>query len=193
MGGSNLFADALIHQHVGIYGHAEIFPDPPLPAADLQAKLTAFTKALDAQAQGGSQTTAAKDQARSALIAALRELALYVQTVIQKNPAFGLAELLLSGFDAVSNNRAQTQLGAPTITGIDNTGESRLTLRVTAGPNVRMFAVEKRADGETAYSPAGLFGSTRGMEVTGLTPGVLYTFRVRALGGSTGKVIGAIQ
>lgn len=171
----------------GIYGNATIYPAPPEPKTVLDAKLDAFTTALGAQAQGGSQSTAAKDQARDELITVLRSLALYVQTVIQGNEAYGLAELLLSGFEAVSNNRAQSPLDKPSIVGIDNSGEGRLTLRVKAVPNARMYEVEKMAEGDTDFSSAGLFTSTRGMTVTGLTPGKKYTFRVRALGGSTGQ------
>lgn len=49
-----------------------------------------------------------------------------------------------------------------------------------------MYEVQKKADADSDFSAAGMFASTRGMEVTGLTPGTRYTFRVQALGGSTG-------
>lgn len=170
----------------GLYANPQIYGTPPVSKADLAAALKVFTDAIGALAQGGSQSTAAKDQARGALVLLLRQLALYVQQIIQDNAAYGLAELLLSGFDAVSTNRAQTPLAVPSITSIDNTGEGSLTLRVKASPNARMYEVQKKADGDADFSPAGMFASTRGMEVTGLTPGARYTFRVRALGGSTG-------
>lgn len=34
--------------------------------------------------------------------------------------------------------------------------------------------------------PTQLFTSSRGMKITSLTPGGMYTFQVRAVGGSTG-------
>ena len=42
-------------------------------------------------------------------------------------------------------------------------------------------------DGTGAWQSAGIYNSTRDMIVHGLTPGALYTFQVRALGGSTGQ------
>ncbi|MDQ2924559.1 MAG: hypothetical protein M3R43_03240 [Acidobacteriota bacterium] len=92
----------------GLYANAQIYATPPVAKTVLQASLKAFTDAIGALAQGGTQSTAAKDQARAALVVVLRQLALYVQEIIQDNAAYGLAELLLSGFDAVSSNRTQT-------------------------------------------------------------------------------------
>jgi hypothetical protein len=155
--------------------------------AALTTALTDFRNALAAQASGGVQGTAAKDQARADLTAVLRPLALYVQTVIQGDDAYGLAELLLSGFDAVSTNRAQTPLVAPAILELINSGEGSMTLRVKPSPNARMYEAQKKLDTATTWESAGMFASTRGMIVTGLTPGAPYTFRVRALGGSTGQ------
>jgi hypothetical protein len=180
-------AGAVLHPTKGIYGNPTIYPAPPVAKADLQTALTNFTLAIAAQAQGGPQSTAAKDQAREVLIELLRKLASYVQQVIQDHDAYGLAELLLSGFEAVSNNRTQTPLETPTILELVNSGEGRLTLRVKAVPNTRMYDLQKKATTDADYVGAGLFGSTRGMEATGLLPGMMYTFRVRALGGSTGQ------
>lgn len=178
---------AVLDPTKGLYANATIYPSPPVTEAVLRGKLTAFTDAIGKQAQGGTQATAEKDQAAADLIDSLRRLAGYVQTTIQDNPAYGLAELLLSGFEAVSSNRTQSPLDTPAINGIENTGAGRLTFRVGAVRNSRMYVVEKKADGDADFSPAGMFTSTRGMEVTGLTPGVNYTFRVKALGGSTGE------
>ena len=179
-------AGAVLDSKKGLYANPTIYATPPVTQADLQAALDAFNKAIGALAQGGTQSTAARDQARAALITLLRQLALYVQTTIQDNPAYGLAELLLSGFDAVSTNRAQAPLGPPAIFRIENTGDGQLTLRLTAVANAKMYEVQKKVATDADFVPGGLFASTRGMDVTGLTPGVLYTFRVRALGGSTG-------
>lgn len=180
-------AGAVLDPDKGLYANATIYPAPPVTQGDLTSKLTAFTQASAAQAQGGTQSTAAKDQARAALIDALRQLALYVQTVIQANNAYGLAELLLSGFDAVSTNRAQTPLDKPTVLGVDNSGEGRLALRVKPVANAKMYEAQKKVDGAADWTSGGLFASTRGMEMGDLTPGANYTVRVRAMGGSTGQ------
>lgn len=185
------------HVLTSLYGNP-VYPAPPVPTADLQAALTAFTDAIAAQGQGGTQATAAKEQAREALILPLRRLALYVQSTIQGNPAYGLAELLGSGFDAVSTNRAQHPLATPAILRIDNAGTGALTLRVGRVDNARMYEVESQTIPSPAmvaaglkadpgpWTSSGMFSSTRGMTVTGLMSGAMYNFRLRAVGGSTG-------
>ena len=116
----------------------------------------------------------------------MRLLAFYVQQVIDGNPAYGLAELLLGGFEAVSINRSQQPLDQPSITSIDNAGVGLLALHVTAIRNTGAYELQDKANDDAAFRTFGLFRSTRGMQATGLTPGVNYTFQVRAVGGSTG-------
>ncbi len=169
-----------------LYGNPT-FPDPPVTQVNLQAGLTAFTDALAAQSQGGTQATAAKEQTRLAFIGLLRQLALFVGTVLLAQPGYGLAELLSSGFDAVSTNRELQPLDPPSIVGIDNSGEGPLTLRIGPVANARQYEVQFQAAGATDWTSAGMYNSTRGMTVHDLTPGTMYTFRVRALGGSTGQ------
>ena len=169
----------------GLYAQTTIYSHPPFPIDVLQGKLTAFTDAIAAQAQGGTAATAAKNAACTDLIGSLRLLALYVQQVIDGNPDYGLAELLLSGFEAVSSSRAQQPLDQPTITGIDNDGAGLLGVHVRAVRNAGAYELQGKADGDAAFRTFGLFRSTRGMQATGLTPGVNYTFQVRAVGGST--------
>ena len=98
------FANASDHEVEETAGHVSasfysnpIYPDPPVSSAALQAAVQAFTYAIALQEKGGPPATAAKNQARDALVALLRQNALYVQTTIQANPAYGLAELLSSG------------------------------------------------------------------------------------------------
>jgi len=43
-----------------------------------------------------------------------------------------------------------------------------------------------RADGGKTWQPTGVFLQARRIVIEGLTPGTTYTFRFRALGGSTG-------
>ena len=131
--------------------------------------------------------TAAKLVARDALIALLRQDALYVQGVIQPmSVATGMAALLSSGFDAVSTNRAQQPLATPQVFAVENDGTGRLQIRLNAVPNARIYEVLHKS-GMGGWTSAGMFQSTRQLVVTGLTPGVMYTFQVRAVGGSTGS------
>ena len=117
-----------------------------------------------------------------------------MQEVIQKDPSYGLAELLSSGFDAASTSRAQRPLDTPSIRGIDNSGTGQLTLRVTPVTNARLYEAQHQSVPNAAtgagsvgeWVSAGMYQSTRSMVVTGLVPGGTYNFRVRAVGGSTG-------
>ena len=150
--------------------------------------MTGFTAAVAAQRQGGSAATAAKQVAADALVSLLRRLALYVQTVVQgiADPGQSMVALLASGFEAVSNNRSQGPLSTPNIRDIENVGTGRLKLDIDPVPNARVYEVQSKM-GAGDWVSAGLFQNSRGLIVTGLTPGTTYTFQVRAVGGSTGQ------
>ena len=111
-----------------------------------------------------------------------------MQTVVQgiADPGQSMVALLASGFEAVSNNRHQGPLAAPNIGGIENVGTGRLKLVIGPVANARVFEAQRK-DGTGDWQSAGLFQNSRGIVVTGLTPGTNYTFQVRAVGGSTGQ------
>jgi hypothetical protein len=157
------------------------FPNPPIPLTSLASAATAFSDARTAASQGGPADTAAKEIARDVLVNLLRQLAAYVQTA----SAGDLSKLLGSGFEAVSTNRASVELPKPHIIEVLNAGEGKLKVRPAAMKNVRNWEMRYSSVPGTWLS-AGIFNSTRDMTLTGLTPGVLYTIEVRALGGKTG-------
>jgi hypothetical protein len=51
--------------------------------------------------------------------------------------------------------------------------------------NARNYQVQRRV-GDGSWQDVGFYSQARRMAVNGLTPGTVYQFRVRALGGSTG-------
>ncbi len=172
----------------GLYDNPN-FPDPPTPPitkVQLQAGLASFTAAIAAQAQGGPAATAHKNNMRAALIALLRKLAGYVQ----ENCDNDLAKLLSSGFEAVSTNRAQSPLEAPTITDIINGNSGQLIVSVTPVKNAKTYegryALAPAGAMQGPWQSAGLFTNSRAMVVDELTPGQNYVFQFRAVGGSTG-------
>ncbi len=181
----HLIEETAAHVTNNLFG-STLFPTPPLTKSTFQTAVSAFTAAVAAQGQGGTQATAAKNQARARVVALLRQLAMYVQGVLLANSSYGLAQLLASGFEAISTNRASQPLAVPAIKSIDNAGEGALTLRLQAVPNARQYEVQFQTAGGTDWQSAGLFNSTRGLTVHDLTPGGMYTFQVRAVGGSTG-------
>jgi len=163
-------------------------PNPALPvtATALATALTAFDTALATAAQGGPPDTALKNVKRDDLTALLRTLADYVQT----NHGDDLSKLLASGFLAASTNHAATPLPPTSINNIVNSGSGQLTLRVTAIPNAKCYEVRHALIGAGGtpgpWQSAPLFTSSRGIIITGLTPGGSYSFQIRGVGGSTG-------
>jgi hypothetical protein len=147
----------------------------------LTALQTAFEAATNASAMGGQMTTAVKNQCRTELLSALRRQASYVQGVCQQDEA----GMLSSGFQSVSQNRSPRPLERPRILKVLHEGTEMLTLRVAPVGTARLYEVQRRVSGGE-WEAAGTFQQSRRMEIGGLTPGVLYDLRVRALGGSTG-------
>jgi hypothetical protein len=161
-------------------------PAPPVSETDLGDAIDSYRHAIGAASNGSTEDTARKAAQRKALEGVLRQLAHYVQA----NHGNDLTKLVASGFEAASTSNAQSPLETPGITAIVNNASSQLTLRVTAIDNARGYEVRRALVAEDGtlgdWEGAGFFTNTRGMVVTGLTPGKVYQFQVRALGGSTG-------
>jgi len=164
---------------VSLTGNAA-FPTPLVPLATLGAAQAAFHDALLAAAQGGTQLTAVKNEARAALETLLRQEGSYVQAIAGQN----LSTLLSSGFEAASTNRASAQLDTPVIVGLDNGLSTQLILRLQSVANAKSYEVQTKNGG--GWTPAGIFTQARGIVLPGLTPGQTYSVQARAIGGSTG-------
>ena len=164
---------------VSLTGNAA-FPTPLVPLAALGAAQTAFHDALLAAAQGGTQLTASKNEARAALEDLLRQEASYVQAIALHN----LSTLLSSGFEANSTNRTSSALPAPAIVGLDNGMTTQLIVRMAPVANARAYELQTKNGG--GWTPAGVFTQSRGIVLPGLTPGQTYSVQARAIGGSTG-------
>ncbi len=156
------------------------FPDPTVKPVDLGVLQATFHTAFLAAANGGTPLTAAKNEAREPLVAALRLNAAYVQG----RPGLTLSMLLSSGLLANSNNHAQSQLDTPSLT-IDNGTTGQLIAHLAAISNAHSYQVQvQTADGKvvtTVVSP-----QARNVVIPGLTPGIAYTLMARAVGGLTG-------
>lgn len=163
-------------------------PNPAIPvtAAALETALSDFSIADAAATQGGPADTAMKNVKREALISLLRQLASYVQD----NHGNDLSKLLASGFEAVSTNRTSVPLSTPSIKEIVNGISCQLIVRAGRVDNARAYEVRYALvgpdDAPGPWQSGQLFTSARGMKIGGLTPGGMYTFQVRAIGGSTG-------
>ena len=162
------------------------YPTPPVTLPTIDTQQQTFSAALIAAANGGTALTAAKNAARAVLVDSLRQNALYVQNKCNND----LATLLTSGYQAASTNHAQTVLAQPVIQDLINGNSGELVARVKPVANAHAYEARYAVIG-TGGTPGpwqngGLFTSTRGLTISGLTPGTTYTVEVRAIGGSTG-------
>jgi hypothetical protein len=157
------------------------YPTPVVSLADLAKAQTVLEDALTAQAQGGTQATAAKNNAQESLVALLRQQAIYVQGAGKND----LPTLLSSGFLVNSTSKTQSPLETPGILAITNGASTQLAVRVHGVSNARAYEAQIK-NGTGGFQPAGTFTQARRITLTGLTPGQTYTVQVRAVGGSTG-------
>lgn len=164
----------------GLNGNAA-FPNVPLGLPTLENLIQTYTTALTALAQGGTEATAAKNAARANLEDALRQIGLYVQGA----SANDLPTLLSSGFHAASTNRASVPLPKPTALVLTNGNSTQLLGKIPAVKNANSY--EARIQPPSGPATVSNVGSdSRRLEFNGLTPGVVFTISLRALGGSTG-------
>jgi hypothetical protein len=157
-----------------------LFPNLPVSIAAFTALQTAFQNAIAAAAQGGTVATAAKIEARDALVSALRQLAAYVQSL---TPTLTVSQVLSSGFDVVNSNTTPSPLVQPVFT-LDNSASTKLAIYLQAVPNAKAYQMQF-AIGTGAWQEAGIYPNTKGIVLTNLTPGTIYNVRIRAVGGST--------
>jgi hypothetical protein len=92
--------------------------------------------------------------------------------------------LLSSGYQAVSTNRAQTQLDIPAIVSIGNEMTGQFAVSLQPVNNARAYEVQYKNG--AGWLPAGTFTQARKIVVPNLTPGTTYSVQARAVGGSTG-------
>lgn len=157
-----------------------LFPNPPVTLANLATLLDAYQQALTAAAIGGPKDTALLKEARDALIAALRQIAGYIQSLGLTNES----DVLSSGFDiVVPGKNTPTPLGQPAIE-LDNSLSGRLGVKLAAVPNARAYHVQF-SSGTGAWLDLGIFPNTRNIVIPNTTPGTTYSVRLRAVGGST--------
>jgi len=158
------------------------FTDPTVKPADVGALQVLFNSAFLAAANGGTQLTALKNEARTPLVAALRLNAAYVQG----RPGLTLSMLLSSGFLANSTNRTQSKLDAPNILSLENGASGQLIAHLSSVDNAHSYQVQVlTADGKVVAT----INSTQARSVVlpGLTPGTTYTMQACAIGGLTGQ------
>lgn len=157
-----------------------LFPKPPVSLADLAALQSAYQTSIATATLGGPADRAAFREARGALVAALRRIAAYIQSLgLTKE-----SEVLSSGFDLAVWDTRQKPLMTPVLVRLDNSVATLLSLKMRAVANARVYEVHFSDDGGQTWQRLGIYQHTKGIRLAGLTPGKFYALRVRAVGGS---------
>ncbi len=164
----------------GMQGNA-LFPAPTVALSLVTTLTTTFVTKVAAAADGGRLATAEKNEARAAVIAALRQNASYVQSITGTD----LPGLLSSGFLAASTNTTSSPLPKPVVDNIDNFQSTKLMIRLKHIPNYRAIEA-RRKTGNTDWQNSGIFTKAARIEQGDLIPGQTYDMQFRAIGGSTG-------
>lgn len=163
---------------------SKVFTNPPVSAEDILSQSGELTQANQAALKGGVQLTAVKNAKRAILIESLRLNAYYVQTVANND----LEVLLSSGYFATSSSRTSSPLDKPGIMTIENEVSTQLLVRLTPILNARSYQLQVSSPASNgAWQDGGVHMQARRIMINGLTPGVVYTVRARAIGGSTGQ------
>lgn len=162
------------------------YANPPVTPAQLNPAIIAFSAAKVAQSNGGKSATAEKNLRREELLALLQKLAYFVQVACNNS----LPLLLDSGFEAASNNRAQSPLPKPSLTRIVPGMSGQALVTATADRNARGYEIIVAEIDESGtpgpFRPAVTRTSSRNILIDALNPGRLYAYQGRAIGGLTG-------
>jgi hypothetical protein len=172
----------LFAQHVlEMMSGSSNFPEPVVSMAALAAIIASFQSALTAARDGGGIAVEQKNSIRRQLVPALRQLAIYVQSVADGDPSI----IASSGFRTRSQGyRPQPQPAVPRIRKILNGAPEELLVYVNAEVyaktyNLRFGPASTDPNSWTVRQAAVVKSAVR---FKGLTPGVVYGFQVQALG-----------
>jgi hypothetical protein len=155
-------------------------PDPDAPV-DMTTRLTGLQAAISNAVDSGTAETAAKTAALEFVFEGMDANAFYVNTIARTN----LPLMLASGYSAVSTNRGQSPLDAPSITGIDNDISTQLVVHLTSITNAIGYEVQTLVG--TVWTTVMFSRQARTITLTGQPTGQVVQVRARALGGSTGQ------
>ena len=139
-----------------------------------------YSDKLTASRSKGTDRTLAKKVSKKALTDALVADALYCQSVAR----YDLAALQSTGFDVCSKNRSRGPLDTPGLQAIVNGMAGELILRCMGVVNAHSYQPQMSTDGGKTWTDLDDVTGVRHISVTGLTAGTVYTFRIRAVGGT---------
>jgi len=166
--------------HDGLGSHATLFTTLPVTLVAQQSAITDYTTKYNAAQKGSVAQTEAKTLAYTVLIGLLNQLAAYVEGVAQGNPD----TIRAAGFEPIERTHVPSVPPVkPELKSVVNIAAGKLQLHVTMQPNIHSILVEYRT-GAGNWASGGAFSSGRKIVIAGLTPGVVYDFRVAFVGGN---------
>ncbi len=158
------------------------FPNLPVDPKDITAQANDLISKQAAMVTGGPVEKAARDKAFQRLASSL-DLDANIVEVVAGND---LELLLGTGYLPASTNHASSPLDPAAIASLVNNGTGSVMLRLLAVANAKSYQVQLSTDTGKTWTEAGIYTQARRVVLNGLTPGVTYYVRVRAIGGSTG-------
>ena len=165
----------------GLTKNAATFANPPVTPTALDAANKTLISAVAAAINGGTDDTNARDKADAVVIGMLRQLAAFVEDIAKGDETV----IALSGFQPVERGPSPQQpLVKTIIQEIKNEMSGQLLVRLNPQNNAYGYEGQMSSDGGKTYQSISTFSQARRIVVPSLTPGTVYTFMFRALGGS---------
>lgn len=180
----NYSASQLVTFGSNIASNLDPIKYPNLPVAPTALKTLAddLNAKQAATITGGTPETAAKNKAFDALASALDADADAVEMVVKND----MEMLLATGYLPASTSRTRSPLSDTAIVSLMNNGTTQVLLRLEPVVNAKTYQAQTSTDGGKTWVELCISLQARRIVLTGLTPGVTYAVRARAIGGSTG-------
>jgi hypothetical protein len=166
----------------GFSNHSTLFPNLPVDLPTFKAQSALFAAAVVAAKDGGRKAVAEKNKQRAATTKMLSKLARHVTEVADND----LTIVTASGFQAKTGPVAAQPTATPAIDKLvqGNSGEMIVTPTPVAGRlyEIHWGPVGAGGAAPTTWAIVQVATARPGTRVTGLTPGTVYVFQVRAFG-----------
>jgi hypothetical protein len=159
------------------------FPNPPIAISDVLALAIKLRSLVAVRPMGGIPATAEKNKKRNELIEALHKLGSFVNIVANGD----YETVTASGFPARSQYRTRVPCEKVRIKKITNGVTTQLVVTVWPVKNAQSYELRYAhvQDGVTQdWERSEPFTNSRSMPISGLIPGQIYAFQIRAVGGS---------
>ena len=168
----------------GLADHHDLFPKLPVDLATYEAAINAYKASIPAALDGSRTANAQKNKRRNEAVKIYELNAKYVE----QNCNDDIATFLLSGYQAASTTKAPpAPLPTPTITSVvQGPASGQLKAIIGSLPKALSFVMRRGVVPAGGGTPTEWEEQTiphkKPVMFTGLTPGTIHVFQVKALG-----------